>query len=56
MDLTFLQSTSNRAAVAALAGCLSVYFSIGREDSSEMAIFGMVGLALLAYAASQMVR
>ena len=56
MDPTFFQSASNRAAIAALAGCFSVYFSINREDSSEMAIFGMVGLALLAYAASQMFR
>ncbi len=56
VDLSFLQSTSNRAAIAALAGCLSVYLSINREDSSETAIFGMVGLALLAYAAALMVR
>jgi len=56
MDLTFFQSASNRAAIAAFAGCLSIYFSINREDSSEMAIFGMIGLALLAYAASQTFR
>jgi len=54
MDLTFLQSANNRALIAALGGCVSIYFSINREDSSETAIFGMVGLALLAYAAMQM--
>ncbi len=54
MDLTFLQSATNRAVIAALFGCMAVYFSINRDDSSETAIFGMVGLALLAYAATQM--
>jgi len=52
MDLTLLQSANNRAMIAALAGCISIYFSINRDDVSETAIFGMVGLALLAYAAT----
>jgi hypothetical protein len=53
---TFWESAVNREMVAAVAGCLAVYVAIGREDKSEMAIFGIVGLALLAYAANLMLR
>jgi drug/metabolite transporter superfamily protein YnfA len=53
---TFWQSDTNREMVTAVAGCFAIYLSIGREDKSTMAVFGIIGLALLAYAANLMLK